>query len=134
VSGVVAEAGAHVNGEDMGWAVVGGERAGDDMGGTRDLTSGPGLPAGERRERERGGAADGWGRAIRRRRGRCWAAWAAGGEGEAGARKGGWGGLGRKWPSRGGSFSFFFFCFLFLISIFYFYLFFISFSFESTIS
>jgi hypothetical protein len=34
--------------------VVSDERAGEDMGGTRGLTSGPGLPAKERRERERG--------------------------------------------------------------------------------
>jgi hypothetical protein len=46
--------------------VVGGERAGEGMGGTRDLTSGPELSAGERRERERGGAADRWGQAVRR--------------------------------------------------------------------
>jgi hypothetical protein len=32
--------------------VIGGERAGEGMGGTRDLTSGPGLPVGEWRERE----------------------------------------------------------------------------------
>jgi hypothetical protein len=46
--GEVAEAGAPVNGEGTGRAVVGGERAGEGMGGTRDLTSGPGLPVGER--------------------------------------------------------------------------------------
>jgi hypothetical protein len=53
--------GERVNGEETRWAVVGGERAGEDMGGTRGLTSWPGLPAEERRERERdrGGAADG---------------------------------------------------------------------------
>jgi hypothetical protein len=44
--------------------VVGGKRAGEVMGGTRGLTGGPGLPAEERRERERGGAADGWGRPV----------------------------------------------------------------------
>jgi hypothetical protein len=76
------EAGARVNGEATGRAFVGGERAGEGMGGTRDLTSGPGLPAGERREREREGAADRWGRAVRRGAGaRSWAAWAVGGEG-----------------------------------------------------
>jgi hypothetical protein len=64
--GEVAEAGARVNGEEMGRAVVGGERAGEGMGGTRDLTSGPDQSAGERRERERGGAADRWGRVLRR--------------------------------------------------------------------
>jgi hypothetical protein len=47
-------AGERVNGEETGRAVVGGERAGEDMGETRGLTSGPGLPAEERRERERG--------------------------------------------------------------------------------
>jgi hypothetical protein len=98
--------------------VVGSERAGEGMGGMRDLTSGPGLPVGERRERERGGTADRWGRAIRRARGRCWAAWAAGGEGESGRGRG----LGWKRSSRGGEgFFLFFFCFLFHISIFYFY-------------
>jgi hypothetical protein len=43
-----------INGEETRWAVVGGERAGEDMGGTRGLTSGPGLPVKERCERERG--------------------------------------------------------------------------------
>jgi hypothetical protein len=47
-------AGERVNGKETGRAVVGGERAGEDMGGTRGLTSGLGLPAEERRERERG--------------------------------------------------------------------------------
>jgi hypothetical protein len=131
--GEVAKAGARVNGEATGWAVVGGERAGDGMGGTRDLTSGPGLPAGERREREREGAADRWGQVVKRGTGaRSWAAWVVGGEGESGRGRG----LGRIRPSRGGagfSFSFFFFYFLFHISIFYFLFLFISFSFESTI-
>jgi hypothetical protein len=82
------QAGEHVNGEETGRAVVGGERASEDMGETRGLTSGPGLPAGERREREGGGAADGWGRAVRRGRGRAmWAAWAAGGRGGTQARE-----------------------------------------------
>jgi hypothetical protein len=62
LSGEVVEAGAHINGEETGRAVVGGERAGEGMGGTRDLMSGLELSAGERRERERGGAADRWGR------------------------------------------------------------------------
>jgi hypothetical protein len=124
-------AGARVNGEATGRTVVGGERAGEGMGGTRDLTSGPGLPVGERREREGEGAADGWGRAVRHGAGaRSWAAWAAGGEG------GGKAGAGATWARNGPAegarkcFSFFFFCFLFLISIFYFYFLFISFSFE----
>jgi hypothetical protein len=51
--GVVAEAGARVNGEATGREAVGGERAGDGMGGTMVLTGGPGLPVGERWERER---------------------------------------------------------------------------------
>jgi hypothetical protein len=34
--------------------VVDGERVGEDMGETRGLTSGPGLPAEERHEKERG--------------------------------------------------------------------------------
>jgi hypothetical protein len=101
--------------------VVGGERAGEGMGGTRDLTSGPGLSAGERRERERGGAADRWGRAVRR------------GAGVAGLL-GPWEERGKRARARLGPettqlrgemffFFFFFFCFLFLISIFYFYFF-----------
>jgi hypothetical protein len=119
-----------VNGEEPGRAVVGGEHTGEGMGGTRDLTSGPGLSAGERHGGERGerliggaglsGAARALlGRLGRGRRG-----------GKAGARD-----LGRKWPSRGWgrenvfSFFFFYFSFLFSISIFYFYFLFISFSF-----
>jgi hypothetical protein len=89
------------------------------------LTSGPGLPVGERRKRERGGAADRWGWAVRRARrheqpGRLGRG-RRGGEAGAGAV---WAGYG---PAEGGwffSFSVFFFYFLFL---------FISFSFESTI-
>jgi hypothetical protein len=42
VSGEVAEVGARVNGEETGQAMVGGEHAGEGMGRTRDLTSGPG--------------------------------------------------------------------------------------------
>jgi hypothetical protein len=116
--GEVAEAGASVNGEATGREVVGGERAGDGMGGTMVLTGGPGLPVGERRERERGGAADRWGRAVRRGAGaRSWAAWAVGGEGgKAGAARFG--------PDtaqpRGKAFSFFFFSFLFHFSNLYF--------------
>jgi hypothetical protein len=131
--GEVAEAGARVNGEATGRAVVGGEHAGEGMGGTRDLTSGPGLPAGERREREREGTADRWGRAVRHGAGaRSWAAWAVGGEG--GGESGRGRGLGQIRPGRGGE-GFFLFLFLFSISHFHFlFLFlFISFSFESTI-
>jgi hypothetical protein len=52
------------------------------------LTGGPGLPVGERRERERGRVADWWGRSVRGGAGaRGWAAWAVG-EGEARARRG----------------------------------------------
>jgi hypothetical protein len=117
--GEVAEAGARVNGKATGRAVVGGEHAGEGMGGTRDLTSGPGLPARERREREREGATDRWGRAVRRGAGaRSWAAWAVGGEGGKAGVGAVWAGYG---PGEGGKgFSFFFFCFLFHISIFYF--------------
>jgi hypothetical protein len=131
--GVVAEAGASVNGEVTGREAVGGERAGDGMGGTMVLTGGPGLPVGERRERERGGAADRWGRVVRRGAGaHSWVAWAVGGEGggEERARRG----LGQNRPSRGGK-CFSFFLFLFSISFLHFlFLFlFISFYFESTI-
>jgi hypothetical protein len=129
--GVVAEASASVNGEATGREAVGGKRAGDGMGGTMVLTGGPGLPVGERRERERGGVADWWGRVVRRGAGaRSWAAWAVGGE-RGGERA--WRGLGRKRASRGG--RVFPFPFLFSISLFHFlFLFlFISFSFEPTI-
>jgi hypothetical protein len=117
----VAEASARINGEETRRAVVGGERVGEGMGGTRDLTSGPGLSAGERRERERGGAADRWGRAVRRGVGEGVAGllglWEERGGAGAGAA---WAGNG---PAEGGGnvFPFTFFCFLFLISIFYFY-------------
>jgi hypothetical protein len=80
---VVTEAGASVNGKATGREAVGGERAGDGMGGTMVLTGGPWLPVGERRERERGGAADRWGRVVRRGAGaRSWAAWAGEERGE----------------------------------------------------
>jgi hypothetical protein len=130
--GEVAEAGALVNGEETGRAVVSGERAGEGMGGTRDLMSGPELSAGERRGGERGGAANRWGRAVRRGAG-------AGTAGPLGPRKErGGSGRGATWagngPAEGGrenvfSFFFFYFSFLFSISIFYFYFLFISFSF-----
>jgi hypothetical protein len=64
--GEVAEAGASVNGKATGREAGGGERAGDGMGETMVLTGEPGLPVGERLERERGGAADQWGRVVRR--------------------------------------------------------------------
>jgi hypothetical protein len=129
--GVVTEGGASINGEATGREAVGGECAGDGMGGTTVLTGGPGLPVGERRERERGGVADQWGRFVRCGAGaRSWAASAGGERGKERARRG----LGQNWPSRGGE-RFFLFLFLFSISFFHFlFLFlFISFSFESTI-
>jgi hypothetical protein len=124
--GVVAEAGASVNGEAMGREAFGGERASDGMGRTMVLTGGPRLLVGERRERERGGAADWWGRVVRRGTGaRSWAAWAVGGEGGKRTRRG----LGRKRPSRGGrvfpfSFSAFYFTFPFSIFVSFYFLFF----------
>jgi hypothetical protein len=130
----VAEASARINGEETRRAVVGGERVGEGMGGTRDLTSGPGLSAGERRERERGGAADRWGRAVRRGVGEGVAGllglWEERGGAGAGAA---WAGNG---PAEGGGNVFPFTFFLFSISHFHFlFLFpFIFFSFESTIS
>jgi hypothetical protein len=125
--GVVAEAGASVNGEATGREVVGGERAGDGMGGTKVLTGGPGLPVGERCDRERGGAADRWGRFVRCGAGaRSWAAWAGEGEGErAGAAR-----LGPKSAQpRGEGFSFFpfsvfYFFFPFSIFVSFYFLFF----------
>jgi hypothetical protein len=114
--GVVAEAGAGVNGEATGREAVGGERVGDGMGGTMVLTGGLGLPGGERHERERGGATDQWGRVVRRGAGaRSWAAW-------AGEERGGRAGVARFGPElaqpRGG--RFFLFLFLFSISFFHF--------------
>ena len=98
--------------------MVGGEHAGEGMGGTMVLTGGPGLPVGEWHERERGGAADRWRQAVRRGAGaRSWAAW-------AGEERGGRAGAARFGPElaqpRGEGFSFFFFCFLSHFSIFYF--------------
>jgi hypothetical protein len=118
--GEVVEAGARVNAEETGRAVVGGERAGEGMGGMRDLTSGSGC------QRESG---------ARGREGEQ----LTGGAGLSGAararallgclgrgRRGGETGAGAAWAEYGPAewgkgFSFFFFCFLFLISIFYFY-------------
>jgi hypothetical protein len=116
--GEVAEAGASVNGEATGREVVGDERAGDGMGGTMVLTGRPGLPVGERRERERGGAADWWGWVVRRGAGtRSWAAWAVGGEGgKAGAARFG----SDTAQPRGEGFFLFLFQFLFHFSNFYF--------------
>jgi hypothetical protein len=106
--------------------VVGGERAGEVMGGTMGLTGGPGLPAEERRERERGGAAAGWGRGVRRGRGHVMLGFLGRGmERGRGGRVRGGSGLGRKRPSRGGSFSFFF-VFIFSISHFSFLFLFLS--------
>jgi hypothetical protein len=106
--------------------VVGGERAGEVMVGTRGLTGGPGLPAEERRERGRGGAADGWGRGVRRGRGHAMLGCLGHGRerGRGGHARGGeWRGPEAAQPRGGEFFLFFFFYFLFLISIFYFYLF-----------
>jgi hypothetical protein len=112
----------------MGRAVVGGERAGEGMGGTRDLTSGPGLPEGGRRERERGGAADRWGRAVRRGRAKLGRLGRERERGGAGAREGGKRLGSENGPVEGGSFSFSFFffysSFLFSISISFYLLFF----------
>jgi hypothetical protein len=106
--------------------VVGGERASEDMGETRGLTSRPRLPTGERRERERGGAADGWGPAVRRGRAKLGRGRERGGPG---VREGGvaWA---RKRPSRGGEFFLFLFLFSISHSYFLFLFLFISFSFE----
>jgi hypothetical protein len=120
--GVVAEAGASVNGEATGHEAIDGERACDGMGGTKVLTGGPELPVGERRGRERGGAADRWGRFVRCGVGaRSWAAW-------AGEDRGGRAGSTRFGPElaqpRGeGFFSFSVFYFPFFIFYFCFFLF-----------
>jgi hypothetical protein len=129
--GVVAEASASVNGEATGHEAVGGERAGDGMGGTMVLTGRPGLPVGERRERERGGAADRWGglsSAARARAAGPLEPWEE--RGRAGAAR-----FGPKSAQPRGRVFLIFFLFLFSISFFHFlFLFlFISFSFESTI-
>jgi hypothetical protein len=114
--------------------VVSGECAGEVMGGTRGLTSGPGLPAEERRERERGGAADGWGRpvsgssaregsaadgwgrGVRRGRGHTMLGCLGHGRerGRGGRARGGWLGPEAAQP-RGGFFLLFLFFFYFLI-------------------
>jgi hypothetical protein len=106
--------------------VVGGERAGEGMGGTRDLTSGPGLSAGERRERERGGATDRWGRAVRRGEG-AGVAGLLGPREERGERA--WARLGPEMAQPRGdvfpfSFSVFYFSFPFSIFISFYFLFF----------
>jgi hypothetical protein len=121
--GVAAEAGASVNGEATGREAVGGEHAGDGMGGTMVLTGRPGLPVGERRERETGGAADRWGRVVRRGAGACsWAAWAGEEGGRAGAAR-----FGPESALARGERFFLFFCFVFPFSIFYFCFFLFSF-------
>jgi hypothetical protein len=98
--------------------VVGGEHAGEGMGGTMVLKGGPGLREGEWRERERGGSADRRARAARPlgpgRRG-----------GKTRARRD----LGQKRPSRWGrvfpfSFSIFYFTFPFCIFVSFYFLFF----------
>ena len=68
---------------------IDGDCAGEVTGGMKGLMGGPGLPAGERRERERGGAADGWGRPVSGER--CDAREGAGprGPGEGARRAGG---------------------------------------------
>jgi hypothetical protein len=114
--GVVAEAGASVNGKATGREAVGGERAGEAWAGAKVPTGGPGLLEGERREREGDGVADRWGRSIRGGAGaRGWAAWAVGGEGEARA----WRGFGPELAQpRGKGFFLFFFLFPFPFPIF----------------
>jgi hypothetical protein len=110
--------------------VVGGEHAGEDMGEMRGLTSRPGLPAGERRERERGGAADGWGPAIRRGHAKLGCLGRERERGERARERGEWLGP-ENGPAEGGEFfpfpfsiSIFYFSFLFSISISFYLLFF----------
>jgi hypothetical protein len=84
------------------------------------------------RERERGGAADRWGWAVRRGAGAGIAGLLGLREERGGGKRAG---LGPDTAQpRGRVFSFFFFCFLFLISIFYYYFLFISFSFEQQLA
>jgi hypothetical protein len=113
--------------------VVGGEHADEDMGETRGLTSGPGLPAGERREREKGGAADGWGPAVGRRRAKLGCLGRGRERGERARERGS--GLGRKMAqTRGGEVFLFLFLFSIYHSYFIFIFLFISFSFEQQFS
>jgi hypothetical protein len=124
--GVIAEAGASVNGEATGREAVGGERAGDGMGGTMVLTGGPGLQL-ESGARGRGvesltGGARLSG-AARARAAGLLGPWRRGG----GKRV--WRGLGQNRPSRGGkvfpfSFSDFYFIFPFPIFVSFYFLFF----------
>jgi hypothetical protein len=92
--------------------VIDRECAGEVTGETKGLMGGPGLPVGERRERERGGAADGWGRPVSGER--CGAREGTGprGPGEGARRAGG------SWaendPIEGERFFLFLFYFLFL--------------------
>jgi hypothetical protein len=91
------------------------------MGGMRDLTSGPGLLAGERREREREGA--GLSGAARARAAGPLGPWEERGEAGGGAV---WAGSG---PAEGGrvfpfSFSVFYFTFPFSIFVTFYFLFF----------
>ena len=130
--GVVAEAGASLNGEATGREALGGERAGEAWARTTELTGGPGLPEREWHEGERVESLTG----------------GAGLSEEARAREAGPPGPGRGEGKRGraelvgpdsaqprGGFSF---SFLFLISnsflfLFLFLFLFVSFSFESKI-
>jgi hypothetical protein len=105
-----------------GWGPLVRER--DREGGECGLTGWAEPTAGERRERERGGAADGWGRDVSGGRAR--------GDGLLGPRKGGECGRAREREEAYAGSSpvevfFLFPFFLFLISIFYFYLFYLLF-------
>jgi hypothetical protein len=100
--------------------VVGGERAGEVMGGTRGLTGGPRLPAEERRERERGGVADRWGRGVRRRRAMLGCLGRERERGRGGRVRGGGVAWARSGPAEGGSFPFFSFSISHFYSLFIF--------------
>jgi hypothetical protein len=120
--GEVVEAGARVNAEETGRAVVGGERAGEGMGGMRDLTSGSGC------QRE-SGARGREGEQLTSGAGLLGAAWARVLLGCLGrGRRGGKRARARLGPNTAQpsgvrvfpfSFSVFYFSFLFSISIFY---------------
>jgi hypothetical protein len=105
--GVVAEAGASLNGEATGREALGGERVSEAWARTTELTGGPELPGRGSGARGRASSRCLVGLSCQRRRGRAELGRLGRGEGgrSAGARRG----LGQIRPSRGGKFLFFFF-------------------------
>jgi hypothetical protein len=103
--GVVAEAGASLNGEATGREALGGERAGEAWARMTELTGGPEVPGRERREREGVESLTGGSDLSAEARAREVGPPGLGRGGEARA----WRGLGQNRPRRGGFLFFFFF-------------------------